>query len=178
MDCFSLSIEIDDYINFWGCQMVYYTLVFQMNWKTKGTRKPKKSRIKEGFMIMWYNNIHFSYVKGLVWLVCFSSSRHICILSQNLIFWPWKRGKTQIDVFCEVSVSLFLLIMGGIFTEDEARDTLKKVIEETLSKSGVKSSAVQAVCLGVSGVNHPKDQERVLNWLRCDIFLCQCELYH
>lgn len=75
-------------------------------------------------------------------------------------------------------MSLFLLIMGGIFTEDEARDTLKKVIEETLSKSGVKSSAVQAVCLGVSGVNHPKDQERVLNWLRCDIFLCQCELYH
>ncbi|KAI5671208.1 hypothetical protein M9H77_11572 [Catharanthus roseus] len=60
--------------------------------------------------------------------------------------------------------------------EDEARDTLKKVIEETLSKSGVKSSAVQAVCLGVSGVNHPKDQERVLNWLR-DTFPVHVKIY-
>ncbi|XP_052179762.1 uncharacterized protein LOC127793038 isoform X2 [Diospyros lotus] len=53
--------------------------------------------------------------------------------------------------------------------EAAARDTLEQVIAETLLKSGSKRSAVRAVCLGVSGVNHPKDQERILKWLR-DIF--------
>lgn len=35
----------------------------------------------------------------------------------------------------------------------------------------MKRSAVRAVCLGISGVNHPKDKEKVLNWLRCEFFL-------
>lgn len=60
--------------------------------------------------------------------------------------------------------------------EDEAKDTLRKVIEETLSRSGVKSSAVRAVCLGISGVNHPKDKEKILNWLR-DTFLARVKIY-
>ncbi|CAK9161571.1 unnamed protein product [Ilex paraguariensis] len=47
---------------------------------------------------------------------------------------------------------------------------------EALSKSGSKPSAVRAVCLGVSGVNHPNDQERILNWLR-DIFPGHVKLY-
>lgn len=51
-------------------------------------------------------------------------------------------------------------------TEAAARDTLEQVMAETLVKAGAKRSAVRAVCLGVSGVNHPTDQERVLNWLR------------
>ncbi|KAF7120022.1 hypothetical protein RHSIM_Rhsim13G0121900 [Rhododendron simsii] len=49
--------------------------------------------------------------------------------------------------------------------EAAARDTLEQVMAETLVKAGAKRSAVRAVCLGVSGVNHPTDQERVLNWL-------------
>lgn len=60
--------------------------------------------------------------------------------------------------------------------ETLARDTLEQVMMEALSKSGAKQSAVQAVCLGVSGVNHPKDQERILNWLR-DIFPRHVKLY-
>lgn len=55
------------------------------------------------------------------------------------------------------------------FTETAARDTLELVMAEALSNSGSKRSAVRAVCLGVSGVNHPNDQERILNWLR---FVC------
>lgn len=39
---------------------------------------------------------------------------------------------------------------------------------EALMKSGTNRSAVRAVCLAVSGVNHPTDQERILNWLRFD----------
>ena len=53
-----------------------------------------------------------------------------------------------------------------MITETAARDTLVQVMTEALSKSGSKKSAVRAVCLGVSGVNHPNDQERILNWLR------------
>ncbi|XP_057494880.1 LOW QUALITY PROTEIN: uncharacterized protein LOC130779984 [Actinidia eriantha] len=60
--------------------------------------------------------------------------------------------------------------------ETAARDTLEHVMAETLLKSRSKRSAVRAVCLGVSGVNHPKDQERVLNWLR-DIFPSHVKLY-
>ncbi|XP_024984344.1 N-acetyl-D-glucosamine kinase-like [Cynara cardunculus var. scolymus] len=60
--------------------------------------------------------------------------------------------------------------------ETLARDTLEQVMMEALSKSGAKKSAVKAVCLGVSGVNHPKDQERILNWLR-DIFPRHVKLY-
>lgn len=39
---------------------------------------------------------------------------------------------------------------------------------EALMKSGAKRSAVRVVCLALSGVNHPTDQERILNWLRFD----------
>ncbi|KAK4348111.1 hypothetical protein RND71_034450 [Anisodus tanguticus] len=53
-----------------------------------------------------------------------------------------------------------------MFTEDVVRETLEKVIEEALFDAGVKRSAVQAVCLGLSGVNHQKDQEKILGWLR------------
>uniref|UniRef100_A0A5B7BGR0 N-acetyl-D-glucosamine kinase n=1 Tax=Davidia involucrata TaxID=16924 RepID=A0A5B7BGR0_DAVIN len=60
--------------------------------------------------------------------------------------------------------------------DSAARDTLEQVMAEALLKSGAKRSAVQAVCLGVSGVNHPKDQEMILNWLR-DIFPSHVKLY-
>lgn len=71
-----------------------------------------------------------------------------------------------------------------MFTEDVARETLEKIIAEALSDAGVKRSAVQAICLGLSGVNHSKDQEKILGWLRfacCtnllkDIFACGVNL--
>ncbi|KAG6756822.1 hypothetical protein POTOM_040265 [Populus tomentosa] len=61
-------------------------------------------------------------------------------------------------------------------TETAARGTLEEVMAEALSKSGSDWSAVHAVCLGVSGVNHPTDQERILNWLR-EIFPSHVKLY-
>lgn len=60
--------------------------------------------------------------------------------------------------------------------EKLARETLKQVMMEALSNSGAKPSAVKAVCLGVSGVNHPKDQERIQNWLS-EIFPRHVRLY-
>ncbi|CAL1402868.1 unnamed protein product [Linum trigynum] len=60
--------------------------------------------------------------------------------------------------------------------ETAARETLERVMAEALEKSGSNRSAVRAVCLGVSGVNHPSDQERVLNWLR-DMFPINVKLY-
>ncbi|XP_071718913.1 uncharacterized protein [Rutidosis leptorrhynchoides] len=65
---------------------------------------------------------------------------------------------------------------GGVVLETLARDTLEKVMMEALSNAGKKQSAVKAVCLGVSGVNHPKDQERILNWLR-GIFPMHVKMY-
>lgn len=60
--------------------------------------------------------------------------------------------------------------------ETAARDTLQQVMAVALSNSGAKQSAVRAVCFGVSGVNHPKDEERILNWLR-ELFLDHVKLY-
>lgn len=67
-------------------------------------------------------------------------------------------------------VFLFLMLMHFCETTDAAaRETLEQVMAEALSKSGSTRSAVRAVCLAVSGVNHPTDQQRILNWLRFDI---------
>ncbi|XP_030972800.1 N-acetyl-D-glucosamine kinase [Quercus lobata] len=60
--------------------------------------------------------------------------------------------------------------------ESASKDTLEKVMSEALSKSGSNWSAVRAVCLGVSGVNHPTDQDRIIHWLR-DIFPSHVKLY-
>lgn len=60
--------------------------------------------------------------------------------------------------------------------ETAARETLEQVMADALSKSGSNRSAVRAVCLAVSGVNHPTDQQRIFNWLR-DIFPSHVRLY-
>ncbi|KAL6567247.1 hypothetical protein OROGR_000915 [Orobanche gracilis] len=57
-----------------------------------------------------------------------------------------------------------------------ARETLEHVINEALSTAGKNHSSVFAVCLGVSGVNHPSDQERILNWMR-DMFSGEIKIY-
>nr|GLL30075.1 N-acetyl-D-glucosamine kinase-like [Ipomoea trifida] len=60
--------------------------------------------------------------------------------------------------------------------EHAAREALEKVMQEALSNAGMKQSHVRAVCLGLSGVSHPKDQENILNWLR-NIFPSDVKLY-
>lgn len=60
--------------------------------------------------------------------------------------------------------------------ETAARGTLESVMAEALSKAGSSRSDVLAVCLSVSGVNHPSDQQRVLEWLR-DVFPSHVKLF-
>ncbi|PSS05818.1 N-acetyl-D-glucosamine kinase [Actinidia chinensis var. chinensis] len=60
--------------------------------------------------------------------------------------------------------------------ETAARETLEKVMAEVLSESGSNRFAVRAVCLAVSGVNHPTDEERILSWLR-EIFPKHVKLF-
>ncbi|KAM1131359.1 hypothetical protein EV1_045539 [Malus domestica] len=60
--------------------------------------------------------------------------------------------------------------------EAAVRETLEQVMAEALAKSGSNRSAVRAVCLAVSGVNHPTDQQRILDWMR-DIFPSHVRLY-
>lgn len=60
--------------------------------------------------------------------------------------------------------------------EIAARETLEQVMAEALSKSGSTRSAVCAVCLAVAGVNHPTDQQRILDWLS-DIFSSDVEFF-
>jgi N-acetylglucosamine kinase-like BadF-type ATPase len=60
--------------------------------------------------------------------------------------------------------------------ESAARMTLEQVMADALLNSGFPRSAVGAVCLAVSGVNHPTDQNRILNWLK-DIFPRHVKLY-
>ena len=70
-----------------------------------------------------------------------------------------------------VCIFLYSLTVIVITTESASKDTLEKVMSEALLKSGSNWSAVRAVCLGVSGVNHPTDQERILHWLRYEVVL-------
>ncbi|KAB1222821.1 N-acetyl-D-glucosamine kinase [Morella rubra] len=60
--------------------------------------------------------------------------------------------------------------------ETASNNTIEQVMAEALCKSGSTWSAVRAVCLGVSGVNHPTDQERILQWLR-DILPSHVKLF-
>lgn len=55
--------------------------------------------------------------------------------------------------------------------ETAARETLEGVMAEALLKSGSTRSAVLAVCLAVSGVDHPTDQYRILSWLRFELYM-------
>ncbi|KAG2304038.1 hypothetical protein Bca52824_032689 [Brassica carinata] len=61
--------------------------------------------------------------------------------------------------------------------ETAARDSLEQVISEALVQSGSDKSHVRGVCLGVSGVNHPSDQEMVQNWIRWDMFPSHVKVY-
>lgn len=60
--------------------------------------------------------------------------------------------------------------------EDRARETLERVMSQALLKARRRRSNVCAVCLAVAGVNHPIDQERMLDWLR-EIFPSHVKLF-
>lgn len=59
-----------------------------------------------------------------------------------------------------------IVTINHFSTEIAVRETLEQVMADALSKCGSKGSSVRAVCLAVSGVNHPTDQQRILSWLR------------
>lgn len=72
------------------------------------------------------------------------------------------------------AICLVILVWGHhfdsstffMYAETAAKDSLEQVISEALVQSGSDKSHVRGVCLGVSGVNHPSDQEMVESWIR------------
>lgn len=62
--------------------------------------------------------------------------------------------------------AILILTLFLFSTENAARETLEKVMAQALSDAHANRSVVRAVCLAVSGVNHPSDQERIQDWLR------------
>ncbi|KAJ6319671.1 hypothetical protein OIU78_015144 [Salix suchowensis] len=69
-----------------------------------------------------------------------------------------------------------LPVLSRAVGETAARETLEQVMADALLKSGSNRSAVRAVCLSVSGVNHSTDELGILNWLR-EIFPTHVKLY-
>ncbi|XP_042972155.1 N-acetyl-D-glucosamine kinase-like isoform X2 [Carya illinoinensis] len=70
----------------------------------------------------------------------------------------------------------FFFSLEEYLEETAARETLEQVMADALAKSGLNRTAVRAVCLAVSGVNHPMDQQRIIDWLS-DIFPSHVQLY-
>ncbi|CAO2205657.1 unnamed protein product [Urochloa humidicola] len=60
--------------------------------------------------------------------------------------------------------------------ESAALETLEQVMAQALTLANSDRSAVRAVCLGVSGINHPSDQQRMLEWIR-DLFPGNTKFY-
>jgi len=60
--------------------------------------------------------------------------------------------------------------------ESAALETLEQVMTQALAMANTDRSAVRAVCLAVSGVNHPSDQQRMLEWIR-DLFPGNAKFY-
>lgn len=60
--------------------------------------------------------------------------------------------------------------------ENAALETLEQVMTQALALANTDRSAVRAVCLAVSGVNHPSDQLRMLEWIR-DLFPDNAKIY-
>ncbi|XP_047073709.1 N-acetyl-D-glucosamine kinase-like [Lolium rigidum] len=50
--------------------------------------------------------------------------------------------------------------------ESAALETLEHVMTQALTMASTDHSNVVAVCLSVSGVNHPSDQQKMLDWIR------------
>ncbi|KAE8695738.1 Detected protein of confused Function [Hibiscus syriacus] len=83
----------------------------------------------------------------------------------------WMRSKQHFTIFGHktymqlVDANALVINSSFSFTETAAREILEQVMANALSKSGSNRSSVRAVCLAISGVNHPTDQQRILTWL-------------
>ncbi|KAL5230883.1 hypothetical protein ABZP36_029659 [Zizania latifolia] len=60
--------------------------------------------------------------------------------------------------------------------ESAALETLEQVMTQALTMANTDRSAVRAVCLAISGVNHPSDQQRMLDWIQ-DLFPVHAKFY-
>jgi hypothetical protein len=68
----------------------------------------------------------------------------------------------SIKFFAQRHTELFIFYLP----ESAALETLEQVMTQALAMANTVRSAVRAVCLAVSGVNHPSDQQRMLEWIR------------
>ncbi|KAL0289345.1 UNVERIFIED_CONTAM: hypothetical protein Sangu_2620600 [Sesamum angustifolium] len=95
---------------------------------------------------------------------------HVCIISGDNM--PCN------EAICWISDLLHKLprSMPSFVAATIARETLEQVMADALARSASTRSAVEAVCLSVSGVNHPTDQHRIINWLR-EIFPSHVRLF-
>lgn len=105
----------------------------------------------------------FTTCKVSVLLVLMNTLEHTYIIA-NLVLCLSNLRLRSWEFF--LLIFFILLVFVCIIAEDAARDTLEHVIDEALSLAHLSQVAVRAICLAVSGVNHPKDQEKVLNWMR------------
>ena len=68
----------------------------------------------------------------------------------------------SVEFFARRHTELFVFYLP----ESAALETLEQVMTQALAMANTDRSAVRAVCLAVSGVNHPSDQQRMLEWIR------------
>jgi hypothetical protein len=64
------------------------------------------------------------------------------------------------------------------FPENAALETLEQVMMQALTMASTDRSAVVAVCLSVSGVNHPSDQQKMLDWIRYSSLYTFLKMHH
>lgn len=107
------------------------------------------------FYLSYCHVVYFYFIFFLLSILIFLSSVVLLL-------------RIYVVVLMSVIWLVVCLFIFGHFAETAARETLEQVMAEALMKSGSNRFAVRAVCLAVSGVNHPTDQERILNWLRFD----------
>lgn len=107
------------------------------------------------FYLSYCHVVYFYFIFVLLSILIFLSSVVLLL-------------RIYVVVLMSVIWLVVCLFIFGHFAETAARETLEQVMAEALMKSGSNRFAVRAVCLAVSGVNHPTDQERILNWLRFD----------
>ncbi|XP_020600106.1 N-acetyl-D-glucosamine kinase isoform X1 [Phalaenopsis equestris] len=96
----------------------------------------------------------------------------ICIPATASIPFTGTKAAESIEILSRASAGCSNFNSVG---EAAAKKTLEKVIAEALSMAHSTYSAVRAICLAVSGVNHPSDQQKILEWV-IDLFPCPVKI--
>lgn len=88
-------------------------------------------------------------------------------------YWVWTVGPPPLFACAFHSLTQWnlLLLLSLYYLEPLQGVPTTTVMADALSKCGSNRTAVTAVCLAVSGVDHPFDQHRILYWLSCSPFL-------